>query len=391
MQIESTSSQLVQSARRIAAEVARPHAADVDKNARFPAEVAEALRQAKLMSCYVPTELGGAGCSITDLAAVSEALAEECASSAMTFAMHQIQVAMLVHHELGSPYFRSYLKQLVEKQNLMGSMTTEVGVGGDMRRSVCGLEVEGDKFKFAKDTTTMSYGAQSDDILASCRRSQTAAPSDQVMVLLHRADYTYTANGVWDTLGLRGTCSPPASVRATGSTKQVLSTPFGDSAALTMVPISHCLWAACWVGIAKGAVARAHAYVRKLAREKPGTTPPNAMRLADATAQLYSLRAHVNETIAEYEAIRKSPDAGAEELSGMRYALKINNLKLSCSQMLFQIVHQAFAVTGIQGFKNDSKFSMGRHLRDALAAGVMIGNDRIAATNASLLLVLKGD
>jgi acyl-CoA dehydrogenase len=34
---------------------------------------------------------------------------------------------------------------------------------------------------------------------------------------------------------------------------------------------------------------------------------------------------------------------------------------------------------------------MGRHLRDAQSAALMIGNDRIYATNASLLLVHMDD
>jgi acyl-CoA dehydrogenase len=49
------------------------------------------------------------------------------------------------------------------------------------------------------------------------------------------------------------------------------------------------------------------------------------------------------------------------------------------------------SITGIQGYKNDSKFSVGRHLRDSLSAALMVGNDRILATNASMLLVLKDD
>jgi acyl-CoA dehydrogenase len=41
--------------------------------------------------------------------------------------------------------------------------------------------------------------------------------------------------------------------------------------------------------------------------------------------------------------------------------------------------------------KHDSKYSVGVHLRDALSAALMVSNDRIYATNASMLLVLKDD
>jgi len=54
-----------------------------------------------------------------------------------------------------------------------------------------------------------------------------------------------------------------------------------------------------------------------------------------------------------------------------------------------QIVHKALQITGILGYKNDSKFSLGRHYRDSLSGALMISNDRIASKSASMLLVFK--
>ena len=49
----------------------------------------------------------------------------------------------------------------------------------------------------------------------------------------------------------------------------------------------------------------------------------------------------------------------------------------------------ALDVCGIMGFKNDTPFSVGRHLRDAMSAALMIANERIHQTNAGLLLIAK--
>ena len=85
-----------------------------------------------------------------------------------------------------------------------------------------------------------------------------------------------------------------------------------------------------------------------------------------------------------------APDAAAqEELSSMGWALRLNNLKISCSEAAPQIVHRALQIVGILGYKNDSPFSLGRQYRDALSASLMISNDRIFAKNASMLLVFK--
>jgi acyl-CoA dehydrogenase len=87
----------------------------------------------------------------------------------------------------------------------------------------------------------------------------------------------------------------------------------------------------------------------------------------------------------------KDPELGTAALSSIAFALKMNNLKVSSSQLVVQIVNHALSICGIMGYKNDSNVAIGRHLRDAHSAALMVGNDRIFATNASMLLVLKDD
>ncbi len=391
MQIDLAQSPLVQTARHIATEVVTKHAADVDKESRFPAEAFAEFKKAKLLSAYVPAELGGAGCSISELAAMSEAIAKHCLSTAMIFSMHQIQVATLVHHAMTAPYFRNYLQQLVEKQNLIASITSEVGVGGEMRRSVCAVQQEGATFTLEKDATTISYGAQCDDLLVSARRSPTAAPNDQVLVLAPRIGSRLDQKGTWDTLGGRGTCSPPFLFSTRGSVDQIMEVPFSESSAMTMVPVSHLLWSSAWLGLASAAVGKTHAFVRQQARATPGKTPPIAIRLADTTTKLQAMRATVKDSLGEYERLLASPDKGAGDLNSMGYAAKINNLKVWASRMVVEISQESLITCGVAGFKNSSPYSLAQIVRDALSAPLQIGNDRILATNASLLLVLKND
>ena len=61
------------------------------------------------------------------------ALAQGCGSSGMVLAMHHIQVACVARHALGSPFFRDYMRHVAEKQLLLASVTSEVGVWGDTR------------------------------------------------------------------------------------------------------------------------------------------------------------------------------------------------------------------------------------------------------------------
>lgn len=372
----------------IGREIAEIVAADVDKNARFPIESVNALRRERLFSASVPVELGGFGSSVSELAAICEALGQYCSATAMVFAMHHIQVASIVHHSGSSPYLSEYLSKLVQNQFLIASVTSEVGVGGDMRSSCTAVETSGNRFALSKEATTISYGAQADDLLVTARRSPDAPPSDQVLTLAHKTDCTLEQTSNWDTMGMRGTCSPGFRLRSEGNTAQILPVPFAEIATQTMVPYSHILWCSAWIGIAKGAVAKARRFVRAEARKKPGTVPPAALRLAEAVSLLQTMQQNVSAVCFQYENLTTSPK-GKETISTIGFALQMNNLKIATSQMVVQIVNQALSICGIAGYKNDSLFSLGRQLRDAHSAALMIANDRILATNASLLLIHK--
>jgi acyl-CoA dehydrogenase len=385
-----TQPEFIAKTKSIATEVAAPNAADVDQRARFPNETFDALRKAKLLAVAAPREVGGEGACLQDLATMCTALAQGCGSSGMVLAMHHIQVACVARHALGSPFFRDYMRHVAEKQLLLASVTSEVGVWGDTRSSICALEREGDRFKLVKDATTLSYAEAADDLLATCRRNPEAPASDQILVLLRKGDYTLTKTGSWDTLGLRGTCSPGYKVSSTGSVDQVIPGSFADASAQTMVSYSHILWSAVWLGIATDAYTRASAYVRAEARKTPGTIPPKASHLAKLAVSLQAMRNLVTAQAADFDETMKRP-TGMDELLTIGWALKMNNVKVAASEAAPKIVHEALQIIGITGYKNDSKFSVGRQYRDSLSAALMISNDRIYSKNASMLLVYKDE
>jgi acyl-CoA dehydrogenase len=373
--------------RRIAEEVAAPNAYDVDRAARFPSETLDALREQQALSAYVPEDLGGGGVSFEAIAGACFELGRHCGASAMVFAMHQIQVATIVRHLDDAPWFESYLRELVGRQRLVASVTSEVGTGGDMGSSIAAVEPNGDGLaRFEKQAPTVSYGAYADDLLTTLRRSPDAEPGDQVCVLTSNTQHTLEPTGSWDPLGMRGTCSPGNIVRAEFPLEQVLPTQFASVMNQSMVPISHILWSHLWLGIATDAFGRARAFVRAAAKRKPGEPLPAAIRLSQLMSELSLLRAEV------YSALREFVEASEEDrsrLSEMATILRFNNLKIAASEQAPRVCQGALGVCGIVGFKNDTPFSVGRHLRDTMSASLMVANERIHQTNASLLLIAK--
>jgi acyl-CoA dehydrogenase len=379
---------LLDGARRIASDVAALHADDVDRAARFPQEAFAALREERLLSAQVPEGLGGSGASFAAVAGACFELGRRCGATGLIFAMHQIQVATIVRHLDDAPWFETYLRELAADQRLIASATSEVGTGGNMGRSIAALTVEDDgSCSFEKRAPTVSYGAYADDVLTTLRRTPEAEGGDQVAVLTHAGQMTMEPTGTWDPLGMRGTCSPGFVIRARFAPEQVLPTPFPRVAAESMVPASHVLWSHVWLGIATDAFDRSRAYVRGLAKQRPGEPLPAAQRLSHLMSELSLLRAEVGSGLQEF--VESSADPTRERLSTMASALRFNNLKIAASDQVPRLCQAAMGICGIAGYMNGTPFSIGRHLRDSMSASLMVSNERIHETNASLLLIAK--
>ncbi len=371
--------------RRIADDVAAVHADDVDRNARFPTESIDALREIQGLSAFIPESLGGLGLDFRTIAEACFELGRRCGSSAMVYAMHSIKIATIARHLEGSPWFEDFLRDVAERQLLVASVTSEIGTGGDMGRSIAAVTPAGDGLvSFEKQAPTVSYGAHADALLTTLRRTPDAEQSDQVVVV-HRAEQTeLEPAGTWDPLGMRGTCSPGFVVRASFPPEQVLTAPFSDVMSQTMVPVTHLLWSHLWLGIATDAFDRARAFTRAAAKRSPGAPSPQALRLSHVMSDLSLLRAEVRSALDEF--LR---DDDRERLSTMASALRFNNLKIAASEQAPRVCQGAMGVCGIVGFKNDTPFSVGRHLRDTMSACLMIANERIHQRNADLLLIAK--
>jgi acyl-CoA dehydrogenase len=386
--LSESEQRFVADVRGVAEEVAGKHAEEVDRDARFPSESLDALRDCKALSAFLPKELGGQEVSFEALAAGCFQLGQRCGASAMVFAMHQIQIATIVRHLHTDSWFEGYLRTVATEQRLVASVTSEIGTGGDMSRSIAAVTPVADGMgMFEKQAPTVSYGAYADDLLCTLRRGPEAEPGDQVLALVSKDQYALEPTGTWDPLGMRGTCSPGYVVRAEFPTEQVLATPFSVISSESMVPISHILWSHLWLGIATDAFERARSFVRAAAKRTPGEVPSSAHRLSHLMSELSLLRAEVGLALREF--VEASQEPGRERLSTMASALRYNNLKIAASEQAPRICQGALGVCGIMGFKNDTPFSVGRHLRDAMSASLMVANERIHQTNASLLLIAK--
>jgi acyl-CoA dehydrogenase len=369
------------------AQIAARHSDDVDREGRFPQETVQALKDARLLSIMIPRDCGGDAASLDEIAEICTGLGQHCASSAMIFAMHQIKMASLVIHGADSDWHRAFMRRIVDEQLLLASSTTEAGIGGDLRNSICGIEpLENGTFRLVKDASVISYGAYADAILATARQEPDAPSSNQVLVVLTKDQYTLRRTANWDTLGMRGTCSEGFILTAEAPVEQILPKPFAEIAAQSMLATSHLLWSSLWYGIANNAVSRAQNYVRAEARKRQNV-PPGALRLAEAVNMLQLMKSTTVEGLRRFAQAQET----ANELGSMGFAVAMNNVKVAASKLALDTINLAMLVCGIMGYKNDTPYSLGRHWRDAMSAQLMISNDRIFGNTSNLLLVHRLD
>jgi acyl-CoA dehydrogenase len=382
--VATTTPPLAARAAQITTSIVAPAAAAVDRDARFPEEAMRALADARLLSIALPVELGGEGAGIRAVADAVRVLAHGCSSTAMVFAMHQIQVWCLLRHG-HTPELQDVLARVGSEQLLLASATSEVNVGGDVRTSLCALEVGGGRYRLEKQAPVISYGEHAGAVLATARRTPDSPPSDQVLVCCHAPGLDLAPTGDWNTLGFRGTCSRGFVLQAEGPEGLVFPDSYGDVSSETMLPVSHIVWASVWLGIAEAAAMTAHRWVRTQARQKPGSTSSSGVRLAELAARLQDFRGLVGEAVSRFEALGDDRD----RLGDLGFAVAMNGVKISASTLVVDLVSQALLICGMAGYREDSPFSLGRLLRDAYGAALMVNNDRVLGNTAQLLLASK--
>ena len=369
------------------ASVARAYADCVDQKGCFPEDAVNAMKAERLLSIQIPAELGGDGATTAEIAEFCSIIGQACASSAMIFAMHHIKLSSLVEHGTHSDWHRAFMRRIVSEQLLIGSATTEGGIGGNLRNSICAIEVTDGTCRLTKDATVISYGSHADAILITSRAHKDAATSDQVMTAFLKDQYSLVKTQEWDTLGMRGTCSEGFLFTGEAPAEQIFPKPFAEIAAQSMLANSHILWSGVWYGIAVDAVTRAQNFVRAAARKTPGVVPPGAIRLAEVSNLLQMMKSNVVAAVKAYQDAKEDE----EKLSSVAFAVAMNNVKIASSETILTIINHTMLICGIMGYKNGTPFSLGRHLRDSHSAQLMISNDRILGNTSNMLLIHKQD
>lgn len=352
---------LLEAAEHAAAQNAAAAVSVAEERAKADA-ILDAARRMGLIAGPVPPALGGPGFPLLALARALAALSASSGSAGLILAMHLAQVLTLVRHA-PAPVFTAFLSgDIAGNGGLVASGTSERGVGGDILTSVCATEPQpGGALRLAKHCGNISYLDRAAAILATANHHD-GRRSAQRLILLDRAAFTFTIDRETLLLGMRGIVNRAGTIEARFTPDAILPEPF-RVIARTMSAASHLFWASVWSGIAAGALTRARAAAGATATE----------RLSAASDRLYAMNALIRDAAAALDA--------AADASAFRDAVRFNSLKITCADLLMEIVTDCAAAAGFKGYIEGTPSSLSEAIRDAFSARIMVSNDRLAAAS----------
>lgn len=179
-------------------------AADTDENDRFVAENYRQLKDAGLVAAGVPSELGGGGADVRELAEMLRVLAHHCGSTALAFSMHTHQVAI--------PAWRWRHQKVAATEPLLRRVANDrivlLSSGGSDWIGGSGWAVKEDGGYRITARKIFTSGAEAGDLLMTTAVVQADGQPDMVIhfPVPMKAPEVKVLD-TWHTLGMRGTGS----------------------------------------------------------------------------------------------------------------------------------------------------------------------------------------
>ena len=368
-------------ARQLALERFAPRAADLDRDAAFPTEDYDDLRDAGLLALCVPEEHGGLGADFETYCLVAEQLAQGNASTALTFNMHCLTMLMMGplmdglelssdvlnrHKELSAQRYREVVEQGVfygqpHSEPLESGSADQLDIGGrrfgtTAKRVDGGYIVNGNKFfvsssgaadYFATPALLLSEGSWED------RTLYLSVPKDAPGVEF---------SGDWDPLGMRSTVSRNMSLKEVWAPDDAEILPPGVFGQLFQrQPHIFIAFSATFLGLMQAAYDYTLAYLTGKAPGAPGTggeSPAGGAAIAEMLFTLEATRALFYRSISEQRL-----DPPVEVIQRARAA------HVQVQRAVVGLTGEAVRICG--GRAMLKRHPLERYYRDARAAAVM--------------------
>jgi alkylation response protein AidB-like acyl-CoA dehydrogenase len=328
-----------ETAERVAKGVLREHARVVDRRGRYPEDAMKALSETSLLGLFVPSEIGGQGRGLRLFAAMAEAFAQECSSTAMIFVMHVAATQAIV----GSTTLArrdEVLAAIARGAHLTTLAFSERGSRSQFWAPMSQMVRDNGEFVVSADKSWVTGARYADSFVASAQQPDAASPLESTLFLVsreRRRNGSLRVMAPFDGLGLRGNDSSPVAFEQLRVAGGDLLTPLGQGAPAILqivLPWFNIGTAAMANGLCKAAVAAIAAHLQTASFEQTATAlrdlPTLRARLADMSLGTEQAVALLARTLDEVE--RQSAAAPLfvleTRLASIEAALEVTDLAM---------------------------------------------------------------
>ena len=346
---------------QITADVIAPRAEEVDRDAKWPEHSMRALAGAKLTGLHVPAELGGHGLGLVALAALTETIAQGCASSAICFGMHCVGTAVIAAKP--TAYHREhYLRPIAEGRHITTLSLSEPGSGVHFYLSSTEATRVGDAFEVRGLKHFVTNGSFADSYVVSTKASGETGEFNAIIV--DRGTPGVEWEGRWEGLGMRGNSA--LTMRLDGARVPAANLLGEEGEQIWFVfevvaPFFLVAMAGTYLGVAEAALETVMTHMRTRIHDHSG----------ESLAQSEVLQHRIGVIWSRIEAARQLLFAAAHRGdSGASDALPmILSCKAEVSDVAVWAVNEAMTLAGGLGYRENGPLA--RMLRDVRASHVM--------------------
>jgi alkylation response protein AidB-like acyl-CoA dehydrogenase len=355
---------LLEENEKLAKAILAPRADEIDRTRRFPRQNIEELGRRGLLGLTIPTEYGGAGAALPEMAQVLERMAQACASTGMVALMHYCGTAVIAAK--GSTTLKQdMLPAIARGEHLTTLAFSEAGSGGHFYMPVSEARRNGQGLRLSAQKTFVTSAGEADSYVVSTRKAGASGPTDLDLYLVARGARGFEVGTPFEGLGLAGNGSAPMKLDEVDMEEEMRLGNEGSGFQTMMevvLPHFQIGVAAVSVGIAAAAFQAASAHVTARKYEYAGGAALSAIPrvqflVAEMALELRSARAYLSETIRR---------AGAGDPEAI---LDILGVKARAAEAALAVTSRAMTLGGGAAFGR--RGGLERIFRDAQAASVM--------------------
>src|SRR5437868_6283437 len=351
-------------AHEVAKEKIEPHAADWDREHRFPRELFPELAELGLMGVCLPRGYGGAGAVFLSYVLVLEELSRADAGVGVTVAVHTSAVTLPILH-FGTDEQRSrFVPPLARGETLGAFALTEPEAGSDAGSLRTAAREDGDGWRISGSKQWITNGSHAGTFLLFARTDpDTPGPRGVSAFVLDRDHVRVTREE--EKLGLNSSSTADLVIDAeVGRDRLLHEEGKGFRVAMTTLDGGRIGIAAQALGIAQAAydAARAYALERRQFGKRIADFQAIQWKLADMATEIDAARLLVYRAAELKQRGEPHTEAGAKA-------------KLFASEMARRQTAEAIQIFGGYGYTKE--FPVERYYRDAKITEIYEGTSEI--------------